>query len=313
MPTTRPIFRPRSKWSLRSPLVLGGLALTLVLGTVMIAALADGDEDAPIGPDDQDGAARAPAVEHVHGLGINPADGALYVATHFGTFRVTGHGDADRIGESYQDTMGFTVVGADHFLGSGHPDVPARRKGVAALLGLIESTDGAGNWEEVSLGGEVDFHALASAHGRVYGWDAASGRFLVSSDRKRWQTQSTIDLHSFAVDPTDPEHVIASLADGLHESTDGGRTWTIVEGPNPGALSWDPSAGLWAADADGTLHHSDNGSTWSVAGRLPGTPQAFLAGDTLYAAVDVEGVTSIVESTNRGETWRVRYRDDHQG
>lgn len=65
-----------------------------------------------------------PGVSHVHGLGINPADGSLIVATHYGSFRIPAGGDdAERIGESFQDTMGFTVAGADHFLGSGHPAV----------------------------------------------------------------------------------------------------------------------------------------------------------------------------------------------
>jgi hypothetical protein len=71
-----------------------------------------------------------PGISHVHGLGINPADGALIVATHFDSFRVPPDGDeAVRIGDSFQDTMGFTVAGPDHFLGSGHPDVEGVRAG----------------------------------------------------------------------------------------------------------------------------------------------------------------------------------------
>ncbi len=57
---------------------------------------------------------------HVHGLAVNPADRRLYVASHLGVFRETERG-FERVADRWQDTMAFTVVGPDHFLGSGHP------------------------------------------------------------------------------------------------------------------------------------------------------------------------------------------------
>jgi hypothetical protein len=35
--------------------------------------------------------------EHVHGLGVDPADGMLYAATHYGLFRVPEVGEAERV------------------------------------------------------------------------------------------------------------------------------------------------------------------------------------------------------------------------
>jgi hypothetical protein len=67
-----------------------------------------------------------PGVIHVHGLGINPRDGALYAATHTGLF-VIRDGAATRAANHYQDNMGFTVLGPDHFIGSGHPDLRDQR------------------------------------------------------------------------------------------------------------------------------------------------------------------------------------------
>lgn len=52
----------------------------------------------------------------MHGLGINPANGDLCAASHFGLFRLPDDGKAERVGRLVQDTMGFTVVGADRFL-----------------------------------------------------------------------------------------------------------------------------------------------------------------------------------------------------
>jgi len=51
-----------------------------------------------------------PGLIHVHGLGINPADGTLYAATHTGLFTVR-DGAGQRVADRLQDTTGFTVVG----------------------------------------------------------------------------------------------------------------------------------------------------------------------------------------------------------
>lgn len=56
-----------------------------------------------------------PGVIHIHGLGRNPADDALFIATHTGLFRMTSSDPSpERVAGLYQDTMGFTVVGPDH-------------------------------------------------------------------------------------------------------------------------------------------------------------------------------------------------------
>jgi photosystem II stability/assembly factor-like uncharacterized protein len=253
-------------------------------------------------------------VSHVHGLGINPADGSLIVATHYGSFRIPPGGDeAVRIGDSFQDTMGFTVAGPDHFLGSGHPDLEGARAGRPSRLGLIESTDAGVTWTAISLSGDVDFHGLAFAHGQVYGWDATTGRFMVSSNRRDWDTRATLDLFGFAIDPDAADHIIAAGPDGLTESTDGGRTWTRADGPRLVSVSWNPDAGLWGADASGVVWHRD-GSEWNRAGELPGEPQTLLATpDALYAAAhDDDAVTAIYRSNDDGATWELRYRDTNR-
>lgn len=256
----------------------------------------------------------APGVSHVHGLGINPAGGALIVATHYGSFRIPADGDeAERIGDGFQDTMGFTVAGPDQFLGSGHPDVAGVQAGQPGRLGLIESTDAGATWTAVSLSGEVDFHGLAFAHDQVYGWDSGTSRFMVSKDREEWETRSTLDLYGFAVDPDDPDHIIGATPDGPVASTDGGRTWNGIDGPAFLAVSWDLGAGLWAADPRGGVWQR-RGDEWELAGTLPGQPQALLATpDALYAAAhDDADVTGIYHSNDGGHTWDLRYRDGDQ-
>ncbi len=69
-----------------------------------------------------------PGFAHVHGVDINPADGALYAATHTGVWRVPlranqAVGKPERVTDRWQDTMGFTIAGPDLFYASGHPDI----------------------------------------------------------------------------------------------------------------------------------------------------------------------------------------------
>lgn len=251
---------------------------------------------------------------HVHGLGVNPADGQLYAATHFGLFRVPSNGNAERVGGAVQDTMGFTVVGPDRFLASGHPDPKderLRQPGLPPLLGLIESTDGGRSWEPVSLLGEADFHSLVAAHGDVYGYDSTSGRFMVSSDGKEWETRSQRPIGDFAVDPDSRDHLVATIHGGLAESRDGGRSWEPMDGPRQLAfLSWGANQGLWAVAANGDTYRRVDGR-WESREALSAAPQALLVtDDELYIAVSRGSGTAIYASVDEGRSWRLRYAGD---
>lgn len=306
--------QPRRRPSIWSRLRRERLAL-LIGAAVLLPVVAWGvTQMADDESDQRDGVAAGPGVAHVHGLGVNPADGSLIVATHYGSFRIPSDGDdAERIGNSLQDTMGFTVAGPDHFFGSGHPDLAGMQAGQPGQLGLIESADGGATWASISLSGEVDFHGLAFAHDLVYGWDSGTGRFMVSADREEWETRSTLDMYGFAVDPKDPDHLVGATPDGSVDSTDGGRTWNDTGGRLFLAVSWDAHAGLWGVDERGGIWRHTDGH-WERVGLLPGQPQALLATpDGLYAAAhDNAQVTGIYRSTDDGRSWDLRYRDGQQ-
>lgn len=61
---------------------------------------------------------------HIHGLGINPSDDKLYVATHYGLYTVEPDQAPQRVGELSQDFMGFTVAGPDEFWPAATPTPP---------------------------------------------------------------------------------------------------------------------------------------------------------------------------------------------
>jgi hypothetical protein len=165
------------------------------------------------------------------------------------------------------------------------------------------------------LSGEVDFHALAYAHDQVYGWDSTSGRFMVSADMQEWDARSTVQLLGLAVDPDDPDRILATTPDGPSTSSDGGRTWQpVANTPDLVFVAWDPGSGIWGVDPAGAVHHATAvDGAWEQTGSLPGPPEALLAsGDTVYAAAEEEGATGIYQSTDDGATWQTRYRDGQE-
>jgi len=287
----------RSPWVERGLL---GLVVVVVLAAAGLWRLSDGGRGTS--------AADAGPV-HVHGLGIDPADGTLFIATHTGLFRVgDGQSSAVRVGDSYQDTMGFTVVGENRFLGSGHPDL---RTDLPPLLGLLESTDAGRSWEPISLLGEADFHVLRSADERVYGYDASNDRLLVSGDAGRtWEeVERPAPLVDLAADPNDSQHVVAAgasdLSQGLYESRDRGRSWVSV-GDQVGLLAWPTPDRLFLVDGGGDVFLSTTGSgRFERRGSIGGQPAAFLGqgADELFVALH-DG--TIKRSTDGGATWTVR-------
>ena len=249
-------------------------------------------------------------VVHVHGLGVDPADGVLYAATHTGLFRIPEAGAAERVANRAQDTMGFSVVGPGRFIGSGHPD-PREDDVRPPLLGLIESDDRGQTWDRISLHGEADFHALHAAHGQVYGYDSTSQTFMVTEDRKKWDRRSQLPMADFAVDPADPDTVLATTERGVVRSADGGRSWTRAEAaPVLVVLAWAEQGQVYGVAPDGTVQRSENGgTTWEARGSVGGQPEAITVDvrdgqERLYVAAAERG---ILVSADQGRTFTTRY------
>jgi hypothetical protein len=284
-----------------------GVAGVIVAGLLLWQAGSDGGSAfSRLAPED-------PGPVHVHGLGVNPADGALFIATHTGLYRVDeGERKAERVGDRYQDTMGFSVIGPNRFLGSGHPDMnEAREQNLPSRLGLIESSDSGESWKPISLLGEADFHVLRFAGRRVYGYDASNDRLLVSADRGRsWrELEKPGPIVDLAVAPLSPGRLLVTsvggLEEGLFESRDGGRSWRQVA-EAVGLLAWPASDQLYLVAGGGQVFRSpDGGRRLEHRGEIGGQPAALVAegADDLYVALH-DG--AIKRSTDGGATWTVR-------
>lgn len=269
--------------------VVGGIVLLGNGGSESDAATASG---APFG------------MAHVHGLGIDPQDGALLAGTHYGAFRVDQDGSVEQVGPT-QDFMGFTVAGADHYLASGHPG--ADQADAPPNLGLIESTDGGTSWDSLSLRGEADFHTLEARHDRVYGH--SGGRLMVSQDTKTWDERASISIADLAVSPDDPDTVIATTEQGLARSVDGGNTFSgVPNAPVMVLITWTDEGTIVGVDPQGAVHVSgDRGKSWERRGTAGAQPAALTATDDAVYVATADG--RIVESTDGGRTFGVRYQE----
>ena len=285
----------RRPWVLLVVILAGVTAL--VVGALFVVQVIVG-ADAPSAGDPV-------RLEHVHGLGVDPADGALYAGTHYGLIRIDEDGTATRVADRVQDFMGFTVVGSEHYLASGHPG--ADQDG-PANLGLIESTDGGETWASVSLEGEADFHALEARHNLVYGYNA--GALMVSDDGVSWETRGSLPLADFAVSPSDPDTLVATTEQGLALSTDGGRSFAPMEGaPLLQLVSWTDDSTLVGVAPDGTTYVSDDdGQSWRQRASLQGPPEALTAvGRQVFVALTGGRV---VRSTDGGASYTTMYTED---
>ncbi|QIK66399.1 hypothetical protein G7072_08545 [Nocardioides sp. HDW12B] len=242
---------------------------------------------------------------HVHGLGVDPTDGILYVASHYGVFRVKG-GEGQRVADRWQDTMGFTVVGPGRFLGSGHPDLS---EDLPPLLGLIESTDAAETWEPVSLLGEADLHAIEAVGDYTYALDAATQSLIVTTDRQRWNSILSAPFLDIAANPADPETVYATTGNGgLVRSVDQAAPAPVDASPTLSVIDWQPDGPLVGVTPSGAVMVSADGETqWSEEGRLDGPAEAL---DVTSGRWHAATATGVFESTDDGETWKLVLEGD---
>lgn len=277
----------------------------LVVAAAAVAITRGGDDEAA------PTAGGAPAAEtesiaDVHGIGVNPADKALYIATHSGLFRsAPGEGSATRVDAPEQDLMGFSIAGPDRFVASGHPgpdmDAPGN-------LGLIESTDRGRTWKTLSLSGEADLHLLRASGDTAYAYD---GTFRVSTDGGRiWGVrEAPSELIDIAIDPADGNYLLASTGSGVRVSSDRGRMWRDTALKTPVLLAWAEDAGPFAIDGNGRIHSSrDGGAKWKASGAYQGQPAAFAAdaSGTIYVA---QGDGAVDASVDGGRTWQPRSRN----
>lgn len=269
--------------------------------------------------------AASDAFQHVHGVGVDPQTGSIFVATHGGVFEIP---DADPestisltsltgpIAGRAQDTMGFTMADG-RMWGSGHPD-PAELDTSPTNLGLIASDDAAKTWQSLSLSGEVDFHDIAVTRAgggdvTVFGYSSSTGTVSVSADAGlTWSTGATIAARDLTA--TDQGEVFATTADGVVVSTDRAATFTVMTAaPALYLIDALPGGELVGVDTGGVVWTRDASLTWVRTGSTPGEVEALTYAALPRPLLVVAGERSVSSSTDSGATWSTRAADVDPG
>lgn len=262
-------------------------------------------------------------ISHVHGLAYEPRQGAVFVATHHGLARGLPDGDSwswRYVGSDRYDYMGFTQDAARPgvFYSSGHPSNPPEYGGVH--LGLRRSLDAGETWEQRSLKGQVDFHALTSIPG-AEGWIAGywQGAIKVSGDGgARWTDHSAPPVQVVALAGA-PGRLLAGTTAGLYEARDleAFTDWRAVGAEGlPSFVSAVAAApegeALYAATGDGsagsTYRSLDGGASWMQlspnALRDAAAPVIFAVdpNDARHVFASTAG-GHVMESSDQGAMW----------
>lgn len=250
---------------------------------------------------------KAAALNHVHGISVDPASSRILLATHDGLFDATAD-QAVKVSDSTIDLMGFTATAEPEvFYASGHPGPGSS---LPNPVGLIKSTDAGKTWEPVSRTGESDFHALTVSGNSIVAFD---GQLRTIADGKTWTTSMATFVPAVLAGSPASTVVLATTENGVQRSTDSGTTWQAVpQSPiiqfAAIAASTDkaPTTAI-GVEPNGTVHVSLNaGTTWAPAGKIDDQVQAVTAveSDTGELKIWAATTTGIQVSTDGGVTFR---------
>ena len=175
--------------------------------------------------------------------------------------------------------------------------------------GVLSSADGGRDWQPLStrsdamsLGAAADGSIIIAGH-EVLAYSRDEGR--------TWQdvaaSLSSLDIHGFARDPSDPARMWAYLATGgLWQSRDGGVVWEQVQLENvllPIAVATPSGTRLFGVRVNGLASSDDGGSTW----RDIATPQVYpitsLAATADGSVLVAAGPDGLARSDDGAASW----------
>jgi hypothetical protein len=170
-------------------------------------------------------------------------------------------------GETWQDVRPEGLPGLDVHGFAVDPGDPRTLWAAIAGQGLYRSSDGGRSFSLVSRDVGPGVMALGvTPDGRILAGDMEQGVMASTDDGKSWKRVHEAALMGLAINPNDPQRILAT-GPGILLSRDGGKTWeealALADGAGP--VAWAPSAPetAYAVGFDQTLYKTeDGGATW---------------------------------------------------
>lgn len=280
--------------------VLVGVAVIALSGVLVLLAANGSDEP----PDQVDGGAAGVTGPDFHSLVADPTTpGRIFVGGHQA---VSASADGGRTWTRVAslddaDAMGWGFSGSSVFV-SGHP-------------GLNRSDDDATTFSRVNEGlPGTDVHAFGAGQDVLYGSAVDGGFFASTDDGATWDVRTAEGTQAFfgriVVDPDDGEHVFAADAQrGVVESTDGGRSWAVLDSGVSSAtwLSRGDNLDLLAVSGPGGAALSrDGGRSWERLDLPDGASLVEIDQhdpNVLYAGMHDGVAVRVQVSRDSGRTW----------
>ena len=247
-------------------------------------------------------------------LAVNPGDGALFIGTSAGAFRVPpGAGRPEKFktamtvpgrGSGPLIDLVLRFTGPDALLASGH----SMGGSLPVNVGLMSSPDDGRSWQSVSGMNNADYHDLEIAGSLVLGLRIDQPNSIqVSHDGGG--TFSSVEAPSaaaaldIAINPGNPKMWAVGTAQGTYISNNAGGSWRQRDTTSKTRVAWAAADRLYTAGLDGQVRLSpDGGKSWSVVGTIGAGPMDFVAGpgESLYAYVTGG---KVFHSADGGKTW----------
>jgi photosystem II stability/assembly factor-like uncharacterized protein len=174
-------------------------------------------------------------------------------------------------GETWQDVRPAGLPHLDIHGFAVDPRDPDTLWAALAGQGLYRSEDAGESFALVSRKVGPGVMALAvTPDGRILAGDMQQGLFVSNDDGKSWKMTLRAGLMGLAVNPAQPNVVIATGL-GIVRSADGGQTWDQVmpleQGAGPVAWAATEPQTAYVVGFDKTLYKTtDGGQTWQPVG-----------------------------------------------
>ncbi|MEP7337417.1 MAG: Ig-like domain repeat protein, partial [Acidobacteriota bacterium] len=181
--------------------------------------------------------------------------------------------------------------------------------------GVYKSIDGGAAWTRASTGLRTanvrKFVAPPGSPGVIYSATLGGGVFKSADNGAQWTELNagltTLDVWSLAIDPGNAQALYAATQEGVFKSTNGGTSWSFLEGRGTtNGIAVAPGGIIYASEAHLLNRSTNGGATWTriaegvINNHIDGIVIDPANASIVYVSTNGGG---LFKTTNGGATW----------